>query len=124
MMAWHRRIAIVLLSICIVAAGSPIQAVQHCPMASKMQAQQMAAGMKDCPDCAEKSGNQEQHKNKCCGDVGCAVNCSSIMGMNMPTEVNTVLMPVTQSADAFHPSNDVVTSFFTQSQERPPKHLA
>lgn len=112
-----KAIIALIISLAVATAGLSAYADSYCTI--KVGVNHM---IKDCPDCPEKTGNQEQHKNKYSGDVGCMVNCSS--AMNMPAGFNTALPLVTQPTDAFHLSDDAVTSFFIQTQERPPKHLA
>ncbi len=114
-----KTILTVILTIAVAATGLPAYAGSGCAMKAGIHHM-----MKDCPDCAGNSGNQEQHKNKCCGDVGCVVNCSSAMSANMPAGVNTTLIPVIHPAHTLHPSGDAVMSFSLQTQERPPKHLS
>jgi len=115
----YKHILSIIVSVAIAAAGLPVYAGTGCSMNTGVYHM-----MKDCPDCVEKSENQEQHKNKCCGDIGCAVNCSSAISLNMPIGMNAVLMSVTLSAHTLHPANDAVMSFSLQTQERPPKHLS
>ena len=79
--------------------------------------------MKDCPNCVEKSSNQEQH-NKCCGTLDCAIGCTSVGIIGMPADMNTAFLLVVHKMDATHPSDTTVISFFTLTQERPPKRLA
>ncbi|HEU5046447.1 MAG TPA: hypothetical protein VFT64_01240 [Rickettsiales bacterium] len=112
-----RTLLAAILTIAIAVAGVPVYAGSSCAM--KSGAHQM---MKDCPDCADHADSKGENKE--CGKTDCAVNCSSAVSLSASPAIASVFLPVVYTVAAFHPADDMVISFFSQTQERPPKHLA
>ena len=125
-MTWFKHIAMLVLCLSIVGAGFPVQAKPQCPMAAKMQMQQMdMKGMKDCKGC-DKMAKQEPKKNGCCGDLACAAKCSAMSGgitMNLPT-VKADLPAINAEAQRLYSADATIASRHLNTQERPPKSLA
>lgn len=118
-----KHIAMIMLSLSIALAGFPAQAKPECPMAAKMQMQQM--DMKDCKGC-DKMTKQEPVKNGCCDDAACNSQCSALSGgvtMNLPTAKNH-LPAIGEQDDRFYPADAAMASAHLSSQERPPKSLS
>lgn len=126
-MSWIKHIAMLMLSLSIVVAGFPAQAKQPCPMAAKMQMQQMdMQGMKDCKGCAKTSDKQEQKKGGCCGDIACAAKCSSMSnaGNIFFGTQHIDSLSLASGAERFYGSDHVLASHLLNTQDRPPKYLS
>ena len=118
-----KHILTLLLAVSVVMAGFPVQAKQQCPMAAKMQMQQM--DMKDCKGCAKTTDKQEQKKNGCGGDMACAAQCSSMNNASAMLLGTQLASPsFVSSMERFYSSNHVLASHLLQTQDRPPKHLS
>lgn len=94
-------------------------------MAAKMQMQQM--DMKDCKGCANTAEKQDQQKkNGCCGDMACAVQCSSMSnaGTTFLGTQHITPLSLASGAERFYASDNALASHFLNTQERPPKHLS
>jgi hypothetical protein len=118
-----KHILTLLLAVSVILAGFPVQAKQQCPMAAKMQMQQME--MKDCKGCA-KTADKEQKKGGCCGDLACAAKCSSMSNastMFFGTQQIASFSPVS-IAERFYSSDSVLASHLLNTQDRPPKYLS
>ena len=120
-MNWLKHIAMLMLSLSIVVAGLPALAKSECPMAAKMQMQQM--DMKDCKGCAKTANKQDsQKKNGCCGDMACAAKCSSMSNASTTLyNAHSILLSSVAHAKQLYSSDHVLTSQFLNTQERPPK---
>jgi hypothetical protein len=117
-----RIISVLLLSFSIALSGFPVQAepMPECPMAAKMQMQQM--DMEDCDGC-DKMAKQEQKKSGCCDDAACNAKCSALSGgvtMNLPA-YKADLPAVGDKDNRFYPADAAIASAHLNSQERPPK---
>lgn len=120
-----RITSVLLLSFSIALSGFPVQAepMPECPMAAKMQMQQM--DMEDCDGC-DKMTKQEQKKSGCCDDAACNAKCSALSGgvtMNLPS-YKTDLPAVGDKDNRFYPADAAIASAHRGSQERPPKTLS
>jgi len=118
-----RTIAVLVLSLSIALAGFPVQAKPQCPMAAKMQMQQM--DMKDCKGC-DTMAKQEPKENGCCDELGCNAKCPAMSGsltMSLPT-YKADLPAIGDQANRFYPADAAVASAHLNSQERPPKTLS
>jgi hypothetical protein len=118
-MVLFRNIAVFILAVIIATAGIPVRSVLVQPV--KVECQDMA--MKDCPDCPKKASQQEQHKDKCPGDIGCAACCAS-GGMNLATSVESPYLPVTETAAFVGFTNEAIIHSHNQTPEHPPKTLS
>ena len=120
-----KHILTLLLAVSIVMAGFPVQAKPQCPMAAKMQAQQMdMKGMKDC--CAKMAKQEQQKKNGCCGDPACAAKCLSMSNAGITffgSEHIASFFPAS-STERSYSSDHVLASHLLNTQDRPPKHLS
>jgi hypothetical protein len=125
-MTWLKHIAMLMLSLSIAVAGFPAQAKPECPMAAKMQMQQMdMQGMEDCEGC-DKMAKQEQKKSGCCDDATCNAKCSAMnsgISMNLPT-YKAELPAIGEQANRLYPADASLASAYLNSQERPPKSLS
>ena len=123
-MIWIKNIAMLLLSVSVILAGLPAQAKPQCPMAAKMQMQQM--DIKDCKGCV-KTGNKQglQKKNGCCGDMGCAAKCSSMSNAStIFYSTSSIVLSFVAHTVQFYSCDQVLASQFLNTQERPPKYFA
>lgn len=122
-----KHILVLLLAVSVVMAGFPVQAKLGCPMATKMQMQQMdMKGMKDCKGCDKTANKQDQQKkNGCCGDMACVAKCSSMSNASstFPDHEPTRLS-LASGTQRFYGSDHVLASHLLNSQDRPPKSLS
>ena len=119
-----KHILTLLLAVSIIMAGFPVQAKPQCPMAAKMQIQQM--DMKGMKDCCAKTAKQEQKKGGCCGDPACAEKCLSMSNASITffgiTQATS--LSLASSTERFYGSDHVLVSHLLNNQDRPPKHLS
>jgi len=120
-----RIISVLLLSFSIALAGFPAQAKspQPCPMAAKMQMQQM--DMEDCDGC-DKMAKQDSSQSGCCDDATCNAKCSAMnssVSMNLPS-MKAETPAINQFVQRFYAVDAHLPSAHLNSQERPPKTLS
>lgn len=125
-MAWIKRTFLLMLSMSVLLAGFPAQAMPECPMAKMMQMEHAKSmdmqGMEDC----DKMAKQEQKKSGCCDDAACNAKCSALSGgisMNLPT-YKAELPAIGGQANRLYPADAAIASAHLNAQERPPKSLS
>ena len=69
---------------------------------------------------------QEQTTNGCCGDKLCAAKCSSMTntGNSFFGTQQTTSLYFVRSTERFYVSDNVLSSHFLITQDRPPKRLS
>ncbi|MBN8531206.1 MAG: hypothetical protein J0L97_05025 [Alphaproteobacteria bacterium] len=116
-----------MLSLSIILAGVPVQAMQNCPM-EKMKQQAVVKQMAKDHSCCPKSAKQEKQKpvkNGCCDDAACNIKCTGSGSLSKVFFDYKTASPFFASVtQQFYVSERVTVSHFLQTQERPPKTLS
>lgn len=119
-----KYIAAVLMSVSIVLAGVPAQAMQDCPM-MKMQEEMATDSMEKAHDCdSAMQAQEEQMPSGCCDDAACIEQCSIGVSITMPDIPKAASSQLPQPSQRFYVIPAALASHFLNTQDRPPKFLA
>lgn len=123
-MRFFRYIAMLVLSVSIVAVGIPAQAKQDCPMMMK-QAEMQSMNAPPCHGSQEmKTQPQSQKKSGCCGELACKIKCSAAGSMILFHSSKAELPQVTDEAQRLRSASAAFILRALNTHDRPPKHFS